>query len=107
MTNENGSRSIFERFAVIDMLFIAAIWCISLFVVNPFAGDFPLNDDWSYASTVKHLLETGEFRPSEWFAPPSLTNALWGSLFCLPAGFSFVALRASTLTLSLLGILAV
>jgi hypothetical protein len=32
---------------------------------------------------------------------------LWGSLFCIPKGFSFTALRLSTLTLSLLGILGV
>ena len=105
--NRNDFLSIFERSAVLDMPLIAAIWVISLFFVNPLNGNFPLSDDWSYSLTVKHLLETGEFRPSEWFAPPSLTNALWGSLFCLPAGFSFVALRLSTLTLSLLGILAV
>ena len=28
---------------------------------------------------------------------PQITNTLWGSLFCLPTGFSFTALRISTL----------
>jgi hypothetical protein len=86
------------------MLIIAALWCLSLLIVNPF-GNFPLNDDWSFGLAVKHLLEKGEFRPLGWTSIPLLTNVLWGSLFCLPAGFSFTALRLSTLTLSLLGLL--
>ncbi len=36
---------------------------------------------------------------------PLLTHVLWGSLFCIPFGFSFTALRFSTLTLGLIGIL--
>jgi len=90
--------------ARIDLLAIAALWCVSLFIINPF-GDFPLNDDWSYSLTVKHLIETGDFRPNRWTAMPLITQVLWGSLFCIPAGFSFEALRLSTLTLSLMGIL--
>jgi hypothetical protein len=38
---------------------------------------------------------------------PFITNALWGSLFSIPFGFSFTALRISTITLSLIGILGV
>ena len=71
-------------------------------VVNPL-GDFPLNDDWVYGLAVKSILEKGDFRlPS-----PAHTNlffqAFWGALFCLPFGFSFTALRFSTLTLGLIG----
>jgi hypothetical protein len=87
-----------------DILAIAFLWCVSLTIVNPF-GNFPLNDDWSYGLTVKHLIEKWDFRPTGWTSMPLITNALWGSLFCVPAGFSFNALRLSTLTLSLVGIL--
>jgi hypothetical protein len=87
-----------------DMLIIAALWCISLLIVHPL-GNFPLNDDWSYGLAVKHLVENGDFRPTGWTSMPIITNVLWGALFCLPAGFSFSALQLSTLTLSLLGIL--
>jgi 4-amino-4-deoxy-L-arabinose transferase-like glycosyltransferase len=74
-------------------------------LVNP-VGDFPLNDDWTYALAVKSILQTGRFAlPS-----PATTNifaqAYWGALFCLPFGFSFTALRFSTLTLGAAGILA-
>jgi tetratricopeptide (TPR) repeat protein len=104
LTKSSDNSSIPGRIVVIDMLIIAALWCISLFIVNPF-GNFPLNDDWAYGLAVKHLIENGDYRPSGWPAMPLITNVLWGALFCVPAGFSFTALRLSTLTLSFLGLL--
>ena len=92
--------------ALRDMLLLASVWVASLFVVNPI-GNFPLNDDWSYGLAVKHLLQTGDFRATGWTSTPLITQTLWGSLFCLPAGFSFTALRLSTLFLSLCSILGV
>jgi 4-amino-4-deoxy-L-arabinose transferase-like glycosyltransferase len=91
---------------LLDFLIIAVIWAGSLVIVNPL-GDFPLNDDWASARTVKHLLETGNYVPSPWMAMSLVTNILWGALFCLPAGFSFIALRLSTLTIALIGLMGV
>src|SRR6476661_2623762 len=85
--------------AIIDMLGIASIWCISFLIVKPL-GDFPLSDDWAYGLTVQRLVESGDFRPVGWIGMPFITNALWGSLFCIPFGFSFPALRISTIVLS-------
>ena len=104
LTNANYTSSIPRRTVAIDMLIIASLWCASLFIVNPF-GNFPLNDDWSFGLTVKRLIEHGDFRPTGWTSMPLITNVLWGSVFCIRSGFSFTALRLSTLTLSLLGIL--
>jgi hypothetical protein len=84
------------------LLIIAFLWCASLAVVNP-RGDFPLNDDWIYGRTVKGFMATGHYLPPG-HEVTLLTNVLWGSLFCIPAGFSFNALRLSTLVLSLLGV---
>ena len=92
--------------AIRDMLLLASVWVVSLVVVNPL-GDFPLNDDWSFGLTVKNLLQNGDFRPTGWTSMPLITQALWGALFCLPSGFSFNALRFSTLTLSLGSLLVV
>jgi hypothetical protein len=89
-----------------DMLLLATLWIASLFVANPL-GNFPLNDDWSFGLAVERLLQTGDFRPTGWTSMPLITQALWGALFCLPAGFSFTALRFSTLALSLFSLLAV
>src|SRR5262249_31065634 len=59
-----------------------------------------------YGRTVERFLQTGTFHPLDWAVMTLVTNVAWGSLFCLPGGFSFTALRLSTLALSLIGILA-
>jgi len=87
-----------------DLLILAVVWFASLLIVWP-VGDFPLNDDWAFARSVKRFLETGTFQPTAWAAMPLLTQTLWGSLFCLPAGFSFNALRCSTLVMSAAGVM--
>jgi len=87
-----------------DVILMTALWALSVCLVNP-AGNFPLNDDWSYAITVRDLLQTGQYRPLGWTSMPLLTNVLWGTLFCLGHGFSFNALRASTLVAGWLGMI--
>jgi hypothetical protein len=89
---------------VFDILFLSGIWILIFILINPF-HDFPLNDDWSFSLTVKYLVEDGVYLPQDWLAFPLLTQALWGTLFCLPFGFSFSALTVSTLALGLAGIL--
>ena len=90
--------------ARIDLLVVASLWFISLAMINPL-GEFPLNDDWSFGLTVKHFLDFGDFRPIGWTSMPLITHVLWGSIFCIPMGFSFEALRFSTITIALVGIL--
>ena len=114
MSTVNGWRAAAEarlpvqipKGAAWDMLLLASLWVGSLLVVNPL-GNFPLNDDWSFGLAVKRLLQTGDFRPTGWTSMTLLTQTLWGALFCLPAGFSFNALRLSTLLLSLISVLVV
>lgn len=89
----------------IFLLLIALIWVTAVLLVNPI-GDFPLNDDWAYASAVRTLVESGELRLSDWTGANLIAQVLWGALFCLPFGFSFTALRLSTLVLGLVGVLA-
>lgn len=89
---------------IIDVGLIALFWCTSSLIVNPI-GNFPLNDDWAYGLTVKHLLDTGDYHPVGWTSAALITNVLWGYLFCLPAGFSYTALRLSTLFASLFGLI--
>jgi hypothetical protein len=74
-----------------------------IILVNPL-GDFPLNDDWVYGLSVKSILEKGDFRLPAYSSANLLPQAFWGALFCLPFGFSFTALRFSTLTLGLIGV---
>ena len=88
---------------LIDFVAIAFLWSVAVLIVNPI-GNFPLNDDWAMATTVKRLVEDGLYRPSGWTGMPLITQTLWGALFCIPFGFSFTALRFSTLVISLTGV---
>ena len=66
-------------------------------------GDFPLSDDWSYAYTARGLCETGELRFLPWTGASVVLQAWYGAALCALLGFSFTALRASTLVLATLG----
>jgi len=89
-----------------DLLLILSLWVGSVPFVHPI-GDFPLLDDWVFGAVVRRLLETGDYRPLGHELMTLVTNVLWGSIFCLPAGFSFTALRVSTLVASATGLMGV
>jgi hypothetical protein len=78
---------------------LTAAWVLAIVLVHP-SGEFPINDDWSYADTVRRLVEHGEWRLNAWTSMPLATQVVWGWLFSLPTGFSFTALRVSTLVLA-------
>jgi len=75
-------------------------------VIHPFL-DLPFHDDWTYAWSVERLLKRRELSVLDWSAHYPLVQILWGSLFCLPYGFSFSALRVSTVVLASFAGLAV
>jgi hypothetical protein len=104
-TGECKPASGFSRGTVVDLVLIAVLWGIAVIIARPI-GEFPLNDDWSYGLTAKRLAEGGGYIPMGWTEMTLFSHALWGALFCLPHGFSFTALRLSTLVLSLAGGLA-
>lgn len=87
------------------LLFLALVW-IALSVLSLPLGDFPINDDWVHGLAVKALLATGRFSLPSVTAANLLVQVYWGALFCLPFGFSFTALRLSTLALGLVGVLS-
>ena len=81
---------------------VAGVYALWLLAASP-VGEFPLNDDWAYAWSVRHLLRTGELRISEWTSASAVFPVYWGALFSkLAGGFSFTALRVSTLMFSLM-----
>src|SRR6266487_3027811 len=77
-----------------------------LLVAVPPAGDFPIADDWLYARMVKSLVELGQLQISPWSSATFVLQAYWGALFAQLFGFSHSVLRASTLLLGALGVLA-
>ena len=94
--------SVSDRFAV---AVIAFGWAALAIIVNPIA-EVPLNDDWAYSYAVRSLLETGVLKLSPWDTSNLFSQVYWGALFCLPFGFSYTALRLSTLTIALAALLA-
>jgi hypothetical protein len=95
-----------RRRDVVAICALAGLWIVVSILVNPL-GNFPLNDDWAYGKTVQELLTTGRFQLSDWGAMNLIFQIYWGALFCLPFGFSFTALRISTLVMGLIGVLSV
>lgn len=88
----------------ISLATLTILWIAMTYLVAP-VGNYPLNDDWVYGQTVKTLLSSGNY----YFHQTSSANVgpqiFWGALFCLPFGFSFTALRFSTLVAGLIAIL--
>jgi len=97
------SASFFKTLAPGAILFL--LYLSAAILVRPFAN-LPFHDDWTYAWSVEHLLKTGELQILDWSVHYPLVQILWGALFCLPYGFSFSALRVSTVVLAWLGALA-
>ncbi len=87
------------------LIALSCVWLSMMLLAKP-AGEFPLNDDWSYSRAVQNLVEHGHLELTGFTSMPLIAQVFWGALFCLPFGFSFTALRVSTITLGLLGILA-
>jgi hypothetical protein len=81
---------------------LALFFSFSSLLIDPLAN-LPFHDDWTYAWSVEHLLKTGQLRILDWSVHYPFTQILWGTLFCLPFGFSFSALRLSTVVLAWLG----
>ena len=95
----------FSRRDVAAILLTCVVWTLLAFVIDP-RGDFPLIDDWAHGLPVRALLERGEIRLTDWTTATLIAQAGWGALFCLPTGFSFTALRISTLVAGLIGLIA-
>ncbi len=93
------------RPALFYPLLLSAAWLGMILLVDP-RGEFPLMDDWSYSWSVYHFLTTGQFRLGNFIGVTFVVQFLWGLLFCV-LGFSFTALRLSTLVLGWLGVLVV
>ena len=58
-----------------------------------------IQDDWSYALTVRHLLTTGEYKLHDWAAANMPVQIYWAASPDPRFGYSFSVLRCSTLIL--------
>jgi len=87
------------------ILVLAGVYLLAALILDP-AYDWPVIDSWAFGWTVDQLLETGTFRFVDWGAMSLLAHVWWGSLFSLPAGFSFSAVNFSTFVLSFVAAVA-
>ena len=86
-----------------EISLLTFLWLAFIIIVNPI-GDFPLNDDWAYAANVYTLSELNTLSFSGWPAMTLMTQTLIGTVVCKIVGFSFTALRLTTLLFFLLSI---
>ena len=100
-----GAAAVRPQSDLVALLFLAMVWATIVVVIDPI-GEFALNDDWVYALAVRSILDAGRFALPSPASANVIAQAYWGALFCLPFGFSFTALRISTLVLGGIGVLA-
>jgi hypothetical protein len=86
-------------------LAIAALVLLTIYLLDPLR-EMPLEDDWAYARTVDHLVQTGRYQLHPWLSANMPFQALWGAVFTLLLGAGFASLRISTLVLSMGGLYA-
>lgn len=72
---------------------LALGWAVLFAYVDP-RGDFPLNDDFIYAESARHLAATGEMRLSEWAKAAALPHIALGAAVLRAGGTGHGALRA-------------
>lgn len=89
----------FRNSAILVAVFVAAA-----LLVDP-RGEFPLNDDWSFALSTWASLEAGRFELAMFSGMALKTQILWGSLWTALFGKSFWILRLSTMFLALASLL--
>jgi 4-amino-4-deoxy-L-arabinose transferase-like glycosyltransferase len=77
----------------IDCALLLVLWIFCLACTMP-GGNFPLNDDWNYARSVKAMLDEHRLIITQWSLAASLPHIILGWLVCSVFGFSFDALRA-------------
>jgi Dolichyl-phosphate-mannose-protein mannosyltransferase len=96
-----------ERTEAADLAWLLGLTAVTLAVFwaaySP--APVPVIDDWTYAWSVKHYLNTGEMRSLEWSAHYPFAQILWGAIFSRLLGFSFAALRLSTLVIAWIGLI--
>ncbi len=95
-----ASNSWLARFGI---WIVVGLYLVAVLAVNPFR-ECPVRDDWAYAWSAWRLLATGHYQAHDWASANTPFQAAWGAAFCWLFGNSFVALRASTIVLAVLGL---
>ena len=82
-----------------DCVAIVGFLLLATAILRPFQNT-PYIDDWIYAWSVERLRLNSRLQVLDFSLHANVTHIVWGWLFTVPFGFSFVALRWSTFTLA-------
>ena len=74
---------------------------LAIVFVNPLREIMTADDGWAYALSVRHLVETGEYKLHDWASVNMPVQIYWVGLLAKLFGYSFTILRLSTLLLFL------
>jgi hypothetical protein len=92
------------RIAVVDLALILGLYVLAILIAGPW-GDFPINDDWSWAYATRTLLYDHVWRPTGFTSMPLISHSLWDGMFCLAAGnCSFETLRLANVAAGTLAV---
>ncbi len=83
---------------------IGAFYIVALLAIG-IGGDFPLNDDWTYAEGVRHLL-LGEGLIMPNVCAAGIAHVALGFLFAKVLGYSYVSLRICSFLITIVGAVA-
>lgn len=102
LSDPKGNRT-FLLFAL-GLMILAFFWIAGILVVKP-AGDFNINDDWSFQLVFDDYLKRGMPLITGWAGggPSVLFQLIWADGFVSLFGYSRTVLRISVLTLSIIG----
>lgn len=84
--------------------FLCVLVGVIAVVINPLR-EFPLNDDWTHALTIRAFAENGNIFYPAWLSAFSYLNILYGSIIVSLFGFSFSVLRLTNIFFALCTIL--
>lgn len=87
----------------VSFIGLALLWGAIIFVVGA-GGDFPLNDDWVHAWSVKKLLDGDGLRLLPYAGPFLYFQVILGTVASAVFGFSFVTLRFVALACALVAL---
>ncbi|MBY0551752.1 MAG: glycosyltransferase family 39 protein [Candidatus Obscuribacterales bacterium] len=87
------------------LLVLLAVWLCSMIAID-ISGEFPLNDDFSYAKAAFALASQGKFMVTDWTCMTLVTQVVIGAAVAKVFGLSFFALRLITTAASVSGIIA-
>ncbi len=88
------------------LLVVLSSYLFILIFINPLRAGITDYDDWAYALSVRHLLETGRYYQHDYASANMPFQIYWGAAFASVFGYSLAILRASTLVMMTAGLVA-